>query len=102
MDDTLETLEESPPPLHYISVILPRDMGKQSQLLLQPTEVELGLQVGVEFDKNWSELGLAQFSPNLLLIWHCLLACNRLKVQLYLNTVLKIAPSHNEKENKPS
>ena len=27
-------------------------MGKQSQLLLQPTEVELGLQVGVEFDKN--------------------------------------------------
>ena len=52
MDDTLETLEESPPPLHYISVILPGDMGKQSQLLLQPTEVELGLQVGVgEFDK---------------------------------------------------
>ena len=27
-------------------------MGKQSQLLLQPTKVELGLQVGVEFDKN--------------------------------------------------
>ena len=26
-------------------------MEKQSQLLLQPTEVELGLQVGVEFDK---------------------------------------------------
>ena len=25
-------------------------MGKQNQLLLQPTEVELGLQVGVEFD----------------------------------------------------
>ena len=25
-------------------------MGKQSQLLLQPTEVELGLQIGVEFD----------------------------------------------------
>ena len=24
---------------------------KQSQLLLQPTEAELGLQVGVEFDK---------------------------------------------------
>ena len=24
--------------------------GKQSQILLQPTEVELGLQVGVEFD----------------------------------------------------
>ena len=29
-------------------------VGKQSQLLLQPTEVELGLQVGVEFDKNIS------------------------------------------------
>ena len=27
-------------------------MGKQSQLLLQPTEVELGLQVGVEFDNK--------------------------------------------------
>ena len=27
-------------------------MGKQSQLLLKPTDVELGLQVGVEFDKN--------------------------------------------------
>ena len=26
-------------------------MGKQSQLLLQPTKVELGLRVGVEFDK---------------------------------------------------
>ena len=26
-------------------------MGKQSQLLLEPTEVQLGLQVGVEFDK---------------------------------------------------
>ena len=30
--------------------ILP--VGKQSQLLLQPTEVELGLQVGVKFDKR--------------------------------------------------
>ena len=30
-------------------------MGKQSQLLLQPNEVELGLQVGVEFDKIISE-----------------------------------------------
>ena len=27
-----------------------RHKGKQSQLLLKPTEVELGLQVGVEFD----------------------------------------------------
>ena len=26
--------------------------GKQSQLLLRPTKVELGLQVGVEFDNN--------------------------------------------------
>ena len=26
-------------------------MGKQSQLLLKPTKVDLGLQVGVEFDK---------------------------------------------------
>ena len=29
--------------------------GKQSQLLLQPTKVELGLQVGVEFDKSFSQ-----------------------------------------------
>ena len=27
-------------------------VGKQSQLLLKPTEVELGLQVGVEFDNK--------------------------------------------------
>ena len=27
-------------------------MGEQSQLLLKPTEVEFGLQVGVEFDKK--------------------------------------------------
>ena len=31
-------------------LLLPSSVGKQSQLLLQPTEVELGLQVGVEFD----------------------------------------------------
>ena len=31
-------------------------MGKQSQLLLKPTEVELGLQVGVEFDKSMFSL----------------------------------------------
>ena len=31
-------------------------MGKQSQLLLKPTEVELGLQVGVEFDNNFGYL----------------------------------------------
>ena len=28
------------------------DRGKQSQLLLRPTKVQLGLQVGVEFDKR--------------------------------------------------
>ena len=28
-------------------------MGKQSQLLLQATEVELGLQLGVEFDNKY-------------------------------------------------
>ena len=33
------------------SVLLLPAFGKQSQLLLQPTEVEVGLQVGVEFDK---------------------------------------------------
>ena len=33
-------------------------MGKQSQLLLQPTEVELGLQVGVEFDNIYHLLSL--------------------------------------------
>ena len=38
-------------------------VGKQSQLLLQPTEVELGLQVGVEFDKNIS--GLSYLKLNL-------------------------------------
>ena len=33
-------------------------MGKQSQLLLQPIEVELGLQVGLEFDniQNYAQL----------------------------------------------
>ena len=29
-------------------------VGKQSQLLLKPTEVELGLQVGVKFDNRKS------------------------------------------------
>ena len=29
-------------------------MEKQSKLLLQPTKVELGLQIEVEFDKNLS------------------------------------------------
>ena len=43
-------------------------MGKQSQLLLKPTEVEFGLQVGVEFDNIYLEehmlllLKLAQLS----------------------------------------
>ena len=31
-------------------LLLPSSEGKQSQLLLKPNEVELGLQVGVEFD----------------------------------------------------
>ena len=31
-------------------------MKKQSQLLLQPTEVELGLQIGVEFDNKRQNL----------------------------------------------
>ena len=31
-------------------------MGKQNQLLLKSTEVELGLQVGVEFDKKESTI----------------------------------------------
>ena len=31
---------------------LPSSVGKQSQLLLKPTEVELGLQVGVKFDNK--------------------------------------------------
>ena len=35
--------------LVFLLVLLP--VGKQSQRFLQPTEVELGLQVGVEFDK---------------------------------------------------
>ena len=34
------------------SFLLPSSEGKQSQLLRKPTEVELGLQVGVEFNKN--------------------------------------------------
>ena len=34
----------------FLSSFLP--VGKQSQLLLQQTEVELGLQVGVEFDNE--------------------------------------------------
>ena len=36
-------------PLFFLLSFSP---GKQSLLLLQPTKVELGLQVGVEFDKN--------------------------------------------------
>ena len=55
-------------------------MGKQSQLLLQPTEVELGLQVGVqvgvEFDNqignsnqsDFNEIKFAINHPNICLI----------------------------------
>ena len=35
-----------------IHVVLFVTRGKQSQLLLQPTKVDLGMQVGVEFDKS--------------------------------------------------
>ena len=37
------------------SFLLP-SVGKQSQLLLKPTDVEFGFQVGVEFDKNDEEV----------------------------------------------
>ena len=33
----------------WVPLLLP-SMGKQSQLLLKPTKIEFGLQVGVEFD----------------------------------------------------
>ena len=33
-------------------------VGKQRQLLLKPTEVELGLQVGVEFDNIMIEFDI--------------------------------------------
>ena len=35
-----------------INLVLVVTGGKQSQLLFQPIKVELGLQVGVEFDKS--------------------------------------------------
>ena len=35
----------------FFLLLLPSSVGKQSQLLLKPSEVELGLQVGAEFDK---------------------------------------------------
>ena len=53
-----------------VVVVLVVTGGKASQLILQPTKVELGLQVGVEFDKSitryffttpWSSFSL--FSP---------------------------------------
>ena len=37
----------------WVVVLLVVTGGKQSQLLLKPTKVELGLQVRVEFDKNF-------------------------------------------------
>ena len=48
-------------------------MEKQSQLLLQPTEVELGSQVGVEFDNN-PHIGFSRgsdptFSKFLVGVW---------------------------------
>ena len=46
-------------------------VGKQSQLLLKPTEVELALQVGVEFDKKWRPDGWMRFivTPNVPVPW---------------------------------
>ena len=38
------------PSSFLLLLLLPSSVGKESQLLLKPTEVELGLQVGVEFD----------------------------------------------------
>ena len=35
-------------------------VGKESQLLLQPTEVELGIKVGVEFDNCVSQITLRE------------------------------------------
>ena len=42
-------------------------MGKQSQLLLKPTEVELGLQVGVEFDNYYDWVGGGGITKYLLI-----------------------------------
>ena len=57
----VQTCRVIPSAQSYVRVILPSflpsssSVGKQSQLLLKPTEVELGLQVGVEFDnKIWN------------------------------------------------
>ena len=41
-------------------------MGKQSQLLLQSTKIELGLQVGVEFDNTYEEYFLSEIKIALL------------------------------------
>ena len=61
--NTLQTPTRQSPKLSHVGSLLLIEarcglflpscsVGKQSQLLLQPTKVELGLQVGVEFDKN--------------------------------------------------
>ena len=50
-------------PSDKIYSFLPSSVGKQSQLRLQPTEVELGLQVGVEFD-HYSPKALASLKIN--------------------------------------
>ena len=54
--------------------------GKQSQLLLQPTKVELGLQVGVEFDNN-------SYSNQLKLSWVCKLEWS-LTIQKLLTQII--------------
>ena len=55
-------------------------VGKQSQLLLQPTEVELGLQVGVEFD-NMKLLAMDLFTF-FLCFFHCI---NLDKINIYID-----------------
>merc|ERR1711875_24733 len=44
----------------FFFLLVPSSVGKQSQLLLKPTEVELGLQVGVEFDNTTTNQKEAQ------------------------------------------
>ena len=75
--DTLRTNFKHPPNFKHIgsfSLIESRcglfllhsscDRGKQSQLLLQQTEVKLGLQVGVEFDKLCTNFSLRPFTSS--------------------------------------
>ena len=78
-------------------------MGKQSQLLLQPTKDELGLQVGVEFDNrhpqnplplplNMLETPLKPIETPIKSFWHYLMP------SCILNS-LQIPNTPREKEN---